>query len=130
MFRVFALVIFYWIRVSLYSWFGLGVLRCTSENLWFWVKERLGQIWWLFEGVWVVRIRVLSQEWNIRADLVLFEVVLGCRINFSGKEILGQVGSILRLFEGVLGCRIKVLGCRIKVLGEGKTRADMGLFGA
>jgi len=61
---------------------------------------------------------------------VLFEVVLGCRINFSGKEILGQVGSILRLFEGVLGCRIKVLGCRIKVLGEGKTRADMGLFGA
>jgi len=51
----------------------LGVLGCTSENLGFWVKEKLGQIWGLFEKVLVVRIRILGQERNIRADLVLFE---------------------------------------------------------
>ncbi len=40
MFKVFAFVT-PCIKVSLYPWFGLGVLGCTIENLEFWVKERL-----------------------------------------------------------------------------------------
>ncbi len=52
----------------------------TSENLGLWVKERLGQIWGWFEGESVVRINVLGQEGSMRAYLVLFKGVLGCRI--------------------------------------------------
>ncbi len=82
MFRIFTFVTPYWSKVRLNLWFGLGVLGCTSENLGFWVKERLGQICGLFERVLVVRIRVLGQEGNIRVNLVLFEGVLDCRIQF------------------------------------------------
>ncbi len=49
------------------------------------MKERLRQIWGQFEGVLVVRIRILGQEGSIRADLVLFEGVLGCRIKVPGE---------------------------------------------
>jgi hypothetical protein len=45
------------------------------------VKKRLGQIWGQFEGLLAVRYKVLGQEKNIRLDLVLFEEVLGYRIN-------------------------------------------------
>jgi hypothetical protein len=49
------------------------------------VNKKLGQIWGQFEGVLVVRIRVLGQELSIRADLVLFEEVLGCRIKVPSE---------------------------------------------
>jgi hypothetical protein len=56
MFKVFAIVAPIWIRVNLYPWFGLGVLRCTSEIVGCWVNETLGQICWLFEGYWWLKL--------------------------------------------------------------------------
>jgi hypothetical protein len=58
------------------------------------VKERLRQIWGLFERVLVVRIRVLGQEGNIRANLVLFEGVLDCRIQVSSEGNLCKFGAV------------------------------------
>jgi hypothetical protein len=69
MFKVSTFVTPYWIKVSLYPWFGLGVLGCTSKILGSWVKERLGQIWGLFEGYWWLELgfwvkkEILGQIW-------------------------------------------------------------------